>query len=357
MTGSRLAQGFLALALSAVTLAITAGSAVAQNSDQTAPNLPPPISAPPGLDLQRMMEALRQQTQPAGQNRELLTPQVIPPRLHAPTVPSPNVPAPAIQTPGAPAPLRTPNLPIQRAIQPQTDRAPAMEPVELPDTLAPFTEPVEEEPVAEDPGAGGTADDAATVSPAPGPDTLPSFGDMPDPRELLRLGGDGGAAAAALGTDLQALARSFAGDMGMAVTADTMRAQYLAVSFIDYLQRRDRARIRGVIGLPFYADDFPIETEEDLNRLLGEPVPISGPPLPVVPERREDRLIGITTMRVTEFRQSPFYLRDRGADLVGLQDNDFYVRAVFERGDLVVPMIVYVRRVRGNSFEIAGFFD
>ena len=163
--------------------------------------------------------------------------------------------------------------------------------------------------------------------------------------------------SANLSADIEQFVEAFGRDAGMAVTADPMRAQHLAISFIDYLYRLDRPRIRAIVGVPFYADNFPIETDEHLNRLLGEPAPILGPPLPVTDDRQSDQLIGVSTMRITELRTSEFYVGDRGADLIGLDEDDFFVHAVFLRNGQIAAIVVYVRQTENGGFEIAGFFD
>ncbi|GEM_PF-1502774 len=299
--------------------------AIASPDIARAQSAPVPLNSPPALNLQQMMEALRQQntaapaTNPAGTGQGLNRPAVVSPnRPQAPTLPS------------------TLSPPAEQAAPAQTvqDQKP-----DLPDSLMPFEEPSKVE---------SDAEAAADNKP---PMALGLDKSIADHAEKL------GMTPEALTRDLDALSQVFAGDLGMNATAPALQAQALAVSFIDYLYRRDQPRIRALVGLPFYADDFMVDNDRDLTKLLGPSSPITGPPAPVVEERRDDRLIGITTMRIAELRESDFYIGDRGADLLGLDEEDFYVHLVFLRGERIKPMIVYVRRASEDRFEIAGFFD
>jgi hypothetical protein len=281
---------------------------------QTAPSL----NAPPSLDLNQMMEALRQQqSQPARPGAEVGTTNIQP---RQPTISGPARPT-------------TPDLP--QRLEAPVDGADARPEIDLPTSLMPF-----EDPTASPPAPAATAD-----------------GDRDNTAEAILEQAASMASGDGLPKDIEAFAKMFGSDLGMNVTAPILQAQSLAVSFIDYLYRRDQPRIRALTGLPFYADDFMVDNERDLTRLMGPPMPITGQPPPVVEERRNDKLIGITIMQIAELRESEFYIGDRGADLLGLEDNDFYVRIVFQRTDRIVPMIVYVRRIAEDRFEIAGFFD
>ncbi|MAJ64679.1 MAG: hypothetical protein CBB62_10650 [Micavibrio sp. TMED2] len=312
-----------------------------------AQSAPVQLNSPPALNLQEMMEALRQKSSegsairpPAGQAQGIAPPTIAAPaRPQGPalpsTLPSTLAPPPAEQRP-APAAQR-----------------PAPQPVDLPSSLTPFEEPPAKPPAqAQTQAPGQQAPNQGMAIPQ-----LPEGGRDVNSiiEQAIRM--QQNADEMAGGSDLEKLAALFAGDLGMNATAPTLRAQALAVSFIDYLYRRDQPRLRLLVGLPFYADDFMVDNERDLNKMLGPINPVTGPPLPVADDRKDDRLIGITTMRIAELRESEFYIGDRGADLLGLDEEDFYIHLVFLRGELIKPMIVYVRRAAEDRFEVAGFFD
>ncbi|MBV6633817.1 MAG: hypothetical protein KI792_12400 [Alphaproteobacteria bacterium] len=267
-----------------------------------------PLNSPPSLDLNRMIQSLESE-QSAAESEA----------------------APA------PAPVAAPSLPA--TLEPIAPQAPAPAAPELPAQLGDFEAPPPPPPV--EPGERQLIGPGIAV----GPNGLPS------PEMLLGLAGEG-----ELPSDLEFLARLFGEDLGFATSSPTLLAQSMAVTFVDYLYRSDRPRLRAMVGAPFYADEFPLENIDELNRIFGEPAPISGPPNEVIPERVDDRLVGISTMRISELRTSEFYIGDRGADLIGLEEDDFFVHIVFERNGFFAPMIVYVRQLE-EGFEIAGFYD
>ncbi|MEM6904034.1 MAG: hypothetical protein AAF556_12420, partial [Pseudomonadota bacterium] len=260
---------------------------LAQGTGNPSPAPPIPLSSPPALNLQQMMERLQRQAAD-DRSRSAATGNAAPPGVPAPNLPAPTAPAPAIPTPTLPATLA-----------PVAPRTPA---IELPSELGDFT--------PSEPAASG----AATSSPKGegrrliGPGIAVGPQGLPTPGQLLGMDGD-----AQLSEDLAKLSQLFQEDLGFRTSSPTLRAQSLAITFIDYLYRSDRPRLRALVGAPFYADEFPLENTEEVNKIFGEPAPILQPVGDVMPERVNDRLVGISTMRISELRDSEFYIGDRGA--------------------------------------------
>jgi len=277
------------------------------------------IANPPSLDLQRMMQAIELMKQ----SRERVGGQ----------------PQPVATEAGEPAALPPSPPPLPATLPSELPPVAAEPPVDLPGELTPFTEPPPLPPAASE----GQA-------PIPGLEGGPG---LPSPG--LMLGTDDKALQNS--PEFQEMLKIFGDDPGLATRSITMRAQTLAINFIDYLFRRDRERVRALVGVPFYADNFPVDTEADLNKLMGPVSAITGPPKPIPDDRKDDELIGASVMQIEELRNTEFYIGDRGADLVGLKPDDFFIHLVFLRNGEIAPMVIYVRRVGDDSLEVAGFYD
>ena len=311
-----------------------------------AQSAPSSLEQAPSLDMSEMLEAIRQQQ--AGQHQSAQPqsplPQFIPPSGPASTTSRP--------LPTLPNRLDEP-LPETAPSSPQTGSVLVSPPIShaLPGTLPAISEtPPSAIPTGDDTKTDHAA--APQASPEDARKGIPPGG-LPDPAAMLGIGNK----ALDSMPQLKAMAKAFAQNAGMGITSPTARAEQLAISFVDFLFRQDQPRVRALVGLPFYADNFQLNTEAELDKMLGKPGPIDRPPKPMPEARAKDRLIGITTMRISELRHSDFYIGDRGADLLGLRDDDYFVHLNFERGDGMAAMIVYVRHTKDGGMEVAGFYD